>query len=156
MFFIHLFMKFFHSLSLRVFVNNTDDYTSIKTKIQEILDTVDKTSKKKILISEQSVTGFHDKKILILSFIISKEKQVKDLAIFLLSNLSKTQLNELEVDDNCNVYLRFEKDALLSNNYVQTTSGNCFHFTLNIAAYPKNKQTAQKTLESFLNESKSL
>ena len=55
------------------------------------------------------------------------------------------------VDDECQFFIRFEKDPFLTTGEVKLTDGgNCFHITLTIASFPHKKEVACAVVEKYL------
>jgi RNA-binding protein len=141
-------MKYFHSINIRVFSKTKEDAVKVREKLTELVDFLED---KKLKIKEDKASGMYDNPITIFNLLITKEKQTKILASKFLSNQEITDL-ELRVDENCNFYLRLDKDSFLKDEILLTEEGDCFHLTFSVAAYPKSKENALVVLKTFLNE----
>ena len=147
-------MKYAHNIELRVFCKEGEDEELIKNKLKELIPL--DFNKEKINIREQTALGLEDKKIKKLTIFVDKEKQTSKVLLNLMGNLNEEQkeliLNQLEsrVDRNLHFYLRLDKDKLLNNEYWITDSGNCFHFSIAVAAYPHKREVARKIIEKVL------
>lgn len=146
-------MKFFHSMTFRIFVYFDDDYFEIKESLSNLLKTVQEP--KKIVIEEQTAKGFDDNKIVILKTTLTKSVQINELVkkIAKETNL-KTEL-ENRLSDDLNIYLRLKKDEFTNNEFKLTDSGDCVHITISVAAYPKTIESAKNSIKEFV-ESKLL
>ena len=146
-------MKFFHSMTFRIFVYFDDDYFEIKESLSNLLKTVQEP--KKIVIEEQTAKGFDDNKIVILKTTLTKSVQINELVkkITKETNL-KTEL-ENRLSDDLNIYLRLKKDEFTNNEFKLTDSGDCVHITISVAAYPKTIESAKNSIKEFV-ESKLL
>jgi RNA binding exosome subunit len=80
---------------------------------------------------------------------LSKESDINQLVKYIVANLppeEKSQLcqeAESRVDEHCDFFLRLDKNEWMGNRKLKlTSSGNCFHLTFAMAAYPKTKERA--------------
>ncbi len=148
-------MKFVHNIELRVFSKDDDNEDLIVKKIKELFPF--DFEKEKIMLKRRTTYGFEDKKIIVFTIIVNKQRHTKVVLNNLMKNLSKEQkdllLKQLDsrLDKSLHFYLRLDKDKLLNNKYWITDSGNCFHFKMVIATYPHNKEVAKEIVKEILN-----
>lgn len=147
-------MKYAHYIEMRVFSKEEDNEDLINEKIHELFPF--DFEKEKIKTESKTSFGFEDKKIKILSVEIKRQRLTTDFLINLMSKLSDEQkellLEQLEsrLDNSLHFYLRLDKEKLLNNEYFITESGNCFHFTIAIAAYPHKRDVAVAMVKNIL------
>lgn len=139
-------MKFAHSITITVFIKEDEDKELAKQKLQSLIpETIEK---EKLKIEEQTATGLNDKKIAILKITIEKENHTKKFIENLLTKLGPEQKDTLikqldtRIDEECNFYIRLDKEQLSEDKYSLTDSGNCYHIKIVIAAYPAKKDSA--------------
>ncbi|MBS3131773.1 hypothetical protein J4212_05045 [Candidatus Woesearchaeota archaeon] len=147
-------MKQAHSITLKVFVKEGEDYGKIKEAFLSFLPF--ELEKEKIKINEISAKGFEEKKIIILESILTKERHTNKFLESLLEKLESGEkqrillLKEPRLDENADFFLRFEKNELLENRKLALTdSGNCFHIKISIAAFPKSGENALKAVQGI-------
>jgi RNA-binding protein len=147
-------MKYAHYIEMRVFSKEEDNEELIISKIKELFPF--DFDKEKINIDLKTAFGFEDKKIHILSVSVKNERQVNAVLKNLMARLPEEQIQQLRdqlesrLDDNLHFYLRLDKDLLMNNEYFITDSGNCFHFTVAIAAYPHKREIAVGLVKRML------
>jgi RNA binding exosome subunit len=140
-------MKIANSVKLSVFAKDEEDPEKIKNKFLELIPF--NLEEEKINLEQRKAIGFEEKEIRIFEILLEKEKHVNMFLENLIKNLSSETKEiilrqaETRLDDECNFFLRFSKDKLIKENELWLTDqGNCFHIKLNIAAFPKKKETA--------------
>ena len=143
-------MKLAHYVKVKVFVKEEDDEQEIKQALFSLVP-ID-LKKEKIMLKEQSATGFFQKKIKILEIDIEKSRHINTFVKNLQKNLSPNQKDILlkqlysRLDKNNHFFIRLDKPELIEKKeYTLTDKGNCFHITLSIAAFPA---TAEKAAEA--------
>ncbi len=148
-------MKIANFAVLKVFCKEQEDENAIRSSLIDFFPF--KLEDEKILVETQTALGFNDSKIQIISVNLSKERHLNAFLRSLHDKLTITQRELLcsqiatRIDDELHFFIRFDKDALLKNKELLITdSGNCFHLTITIAAYPKKIDVAQKIVKSFL------
>lgn len=147
-------MKYAHFINIRVFSKEEDNQEQILNKLKELIPFDFK--KEKINLKIEKAFGFDDKKIDVINLKIEKEKHTNKFIENLFNKFNEDQKNlllkqiESRLDNNLHFYLRLDKDKLLNKEYWLTDSGNCFHFTFAIAAYPHKREFAINILKSIL------
>jgi RNA binding exosome subunit len=147
-------MKLMHYIEMRVFSKEGDNEEQIVSKIKELFPFDFK--KDKIRFSQRTAYGFDDKKIKILTVTLDRDRHNNKFIQDFFSRLSDEQkgllLKQIEsrMDEKLHFYIRLEKDKLMNGEYWLTDSGNCFHFTFAIAAYPHRKEVAKDIIAKIL------
>jgi RNA binding exosome subunit len=148
--------RILHSVSVRVFEKDVNKLPQIRTVFTALLPVDFK--KEQIAVHHETALGFNQKTIHILSMKTSKQRHNRLLLRALFNHLSehdKTRLyheKETRVNKEGNLYLRLDKQALLHKDYKLTEGGDCFHFTIKLAAYPLNNDTVLKSLNQVFEE----
>jgi RNA-binding protein len=128
-----------HNISYRAFVYGTEN----KEKVLESIKTLFPNSSPQCEATE----GYYKNPVLILSNKIDKKKEIKDF-VEKLSTMNdparKRVLNRLEdkMDDNGNLFLRFDKQRAYMGDLKIVEHGDSIHLKIKIAAYPAKKKVA--------------
>lgn len=147
-------MKNIHNITVRVIEKNENKVPKIKQKFNQILPIDFK--KEKIDINHDKAMGFEDKTLHILTMDTSKSRHNKMLIKNIFESLPedyKTKIynqRNTRLDEEGNFYIRLDKKSLLNDKLEIVDHGDCFHFRIKIAAYPKNEDTLKKSTEEFL------
>ncbi len=148
-------MKIAHFIEVSVFAKPEENVEDIG---QGLIDLIPfKLENEKINLTEQAASSFEGRIIKIFTVILTKEKHTNKFLEYLLKKLSehtkqtiKTQL-ESRVDEELHFYLRFDKTQWISERKLfLTDSGDCYHIKITVAAFPKNRENAIKTMKEFL------
>lgn len=85
----------------------------------------------------------------LLTSFLRKESEINRLLRFIASGISEEEKKtiitgaEQRVDDRLDFFLRFDREPWLTERKLAlTTTGDCFHLTFSMAAYPKRKERA--------------
>lgn len=158
-------MKYCHTITLTVFVKeehiieNPDINNIVLSKIKEMLP-ID-WEKGNPEYKQTKAEGLSGNAIIIHELEMHKEKETNAFIKHLLSKLSKDQKDSLRLekesrlDENDDFYIRLEGTKLLQGTYEFTTTGNCFHIKMNIAAFPKKRENAMKVIDEMFSKSSS-
>lgn len=143
-----------HNINVRVIEKDENKIPSIIKKLTQLIPIDFK--KEKIDINHEKTKGFEDKTIHILTMDTKKTKHndlLIDNSIRKLNISDKKQLYDqinTRLDEEGNFYIRLDKNSLLNDKHILVDHGDCFHFRIKIAAFPKNKETIKKSTEKFL------
>ena len=135
-------MKFGHYLTARVLCSKTDT-VALSTSLKRLLGC---GIEKDVVVTIDSSDD--DAPALVHSF-LKKETDINHFFKFLVKQFpvqdKQTILQEIDsrVDDHLDFFLRIDKMEWLTHERVSlTSSGDCFHLTFAMAAYPKSKERA--------------
>jgi len=146
-------MKCIHSISVRVFVKDNEDCEELRNVFLSLFPF--DLEKEKLLLNEESTESLAGGNITILRLRLEKQRHIKEFMKKLLSELDADQRSlllsqkESRLDEEINFFIRLLKGDLVKGSYKLTDSGNCFHITLGIAAYPAKRENALKTIENI-------
>jgi RNA binding exosome subunit len=146
-------MKLAHTIKLRVFINEDEDYEKIREKLVSLFPF--DLEQNKINIQKTIALGAKENKIIILKikitkdslinqFIKSLDKKLGDQKEILIKQLSS------RTDEQGRFFIRLDKKQLLKNRFKITDSGSCFHIEMHVAAFPMNKENAMQAAKSIL------
>lgn len=138
-----------HNITYRTFVYGTEDKEKVMTSISYLFSNS---------LPEKSITEDHfGNKIMVLTEKITKKRTNKDFIAFLNDNLSQedktTIKNELNrrMDENGNLFLRFDKQLAYDEELKLTYSGDAIHVRIKIASYPVSKENAVNVAKKLFN-----
>jgi RNA binding exosome subunit len=146
-------MKLVHTITLSLFVKPDEDKLALRALFVGLVPF--SLADEKIVLKESSATTLDNRAMSTFEIMLSKERHTKAFIDFLNKNLpahQKQQLIEQEnrVDEECNFYLRFEKNHL--PKLMLTDSGNCVHCKMAIAAFPKKREQALTLVKELFKE----
>ena len=147
-------MKIANNVRVRVFCREDEDRDLIARKLRQLLPF--DPEKEKVRIEERKAEGFNEKKILIMTVALSKDRHVTPFLKNLAEKLGDEAATVAEqadsrTDENMNLYVRLDKEMLLKDRFVLTDSGNCYHVRINLAAFPKKKEKAFPIINKIFN-----
>lgn len=147
-------MKFIHHIAISVFVYEGEDTSETLNSLLEFLP--EDLEKEKIIIEEEEAKIKEGKDMQLYKVVLSKQRHTTFAFGQLKAALGPEQCATIRgqdnrVDEEGNLYIRidkkpFEKDgtALL------TDKGDCFHFKITLAAFPKTRENALNVAKEIL------
>ena len=147
-------MKQANNIHIRVFCKTEENEEKILKGLKKIITLTDEElQKEKLEIKKTEAKGFDDK-IKIYEFQAEKNRHINQIIKNLNEQLTsadkerlRTQENRL--DENLDFYMRLSKPLIIENIFELTDSGDCYHIKINIAAFPKNKETAKEKIKEI-------
>jgi len=139
-------------VKLSVIVHEGEDYNKIKEKVLDLLEGIDK---EKVDIMENRGEGIVSSNLIYISVKIKKREHIHTF----FRNLIKRGLdidrflNEMNSDEDYNVYVRLDKSYLLEKDKVFPLYGdNVFHLKISIDGYGKDREKVRDFFERYLKE----
>jgi len=135
-----------------VIIHEREDYDEIKRKFLSLLKGIDL---KGIEIHENVGEGLLSSK---LYYIYVKIKKKEDIRNFLKNLIEKgldinDLLENMNFDENFNVYVRFDKRSLIEEDKIVVLYGDdTFHLKISIDGYGKNRESVTKFLTDYLKQ----
>jgi RNA binding exosome subunit len=145
-----------HTIKIRVFEKDQANLDAINALIHELLP-VD-FEKENLVIEHEQTEGLTHTTIHILSLTLKKQRHTLLFLHNLFNHLSQNdkqclyEQRESRMDDEGHFYLRLDKQQLLHHTYHLTDKGDCFHFTIKLAAFPAKRENFLATLVVLLGE----
>lgn len=144
-------MKHINSITISVFIKE-DNAEDIKNTFLSLIPF--SLEEEKIQLKESTSTGLTNNTITVLEVKLEKTRHTKAFITNLKQNLGQEQINllreqENRLDENCNFFLRLDKQDLLHSKYTLTDEGNCFHIKMSMAAFPKKRENALKVVKEI-------
>ncbi|OUJ19069.1 Exosome subunit RNA binding protein with dsRBD fold [Methanonatronarchaeum thermophilum] len=133
-----------HYVMLRAFSYTTESNEKVKKALKLFLPPETK-------VEFQELEGNFGNKIILFRSKIEKSREIRDLIHKIKTSLTENQIKELErqiekrTDEDCNLFLRFNKQDAYKEKLSLTNSGNSINIRFKIAAYPAKKQKAINT-----------
>lgn len=147
-------MRLVLSVHCRVFIKPEDDPTALATAFRKFFPFV--LEEERLALVTEHVKGF-ETTIDVLRLSLKKESHTSAFLAQFISLLSEEQRQTLlkqkesRLDEDFMFYVRLDKKSWLEGRVVLTDSGECFHFTFEVAAYPKRKEAVIASLEKIFN-----
>lgn len=136
-----------HNISYRAFVYGTENQEKVETAIKTLFPSSSPQS--------EPTEGYYKNSVLILSDKITRKRETRDFVKILneMPDLDKKRIShqlENKIDDNGNLFLRFDKQRAYLGDLKVVEHGDSIHVKIKMAAYPAKKEIALKlALEMF-------
>jgi RNA binding exosome subunit len=153
---LHKIGKVFEHIHFRIISKPTDELAILKSLLSSQVPS--QIDPQEYAFAESSFENSDEQTQHILELDITKTRHL-NLYTKWLSEVLNPQLKEIvlaqldtRIDDECNLFIRFDLDELMQNQYVLTQSGRCLHCRFTIAAFPKRKEVAVSLVEKYLKQ----
>ena len=150
-------MRLANSIQIRVFSKEYEDSDKILEGLKELV-ALD-IEKEKIKLMSQTAIGFNEAKIKIFAVILEKERHMRAFLRHLIGKFTEDQKElllrqkESRLDEELNFFIRLDREKFLKDRiFWITDSGNCYHITISIAAFPKKRDVALVVIEKMLED----
>ena len=103
-------------------------------------------------VTREVTEGYHGNPIIILEVFIKEKRRSRDL----FSRLDVEEIKEIiaslekRMDEDCNLFLRLDKQEAYLGNLKMTTSDDAIAVRAKVESYPKKLETAMKSVTEFL------
>lgn len=151
-----IFMQYAHNIKIKVFSKEKDDPEELKISLLTLLPyEEEELEKEKIILNEEKILYEGGREMIIFSIFLDKQRHIRKFLTHLNELLDWEQKDfllktiDLRLDDNMNFFFRIDKTKFNSGELYFTESGSCFHFKINIAAYPAKIENAKKIVEEI-------
>lgn len=128
--------------------------TESEEKVREILKSIIPEGAE---IQRSEAKGHHGSPIVILKTRIDRRPHLREFWHRIIEKLKNSEKKKLaktaieRIDDDCRLYLRFDKQSIVNNELVLTESGDALHVRINVSAYPAKREIAVKQMKKFVN-----
>lgn len=139
-------MKLIHNITITVFVKADEDSKPTAKTILEFLP--EDLDAEKIRIEETILKAEYGDDITKFSVRLEKERHTKIVINKIKEILDKDQIKRLRdeenrIDEQGMFYLRLDRQKLEKEEKAELTDrGDCFHFKIMLACFPKNREKA--------------
>ena len=139
-----------HYISLRVSAQATEDPKKVRSAIGLFLPPAEDESKLKgsDIISEYVTSGYYGNKIILMEAELHKKKHTQYVIDLIRQRLGKQEMLQLvkqvhlRVDDDCNLYIRFNKQQAFQGKLVMTNTSDVVLLRIKLKAYPAKYERA--------------
>jgi len=148
--------KLLHNITLRVILKEEGEVENMLAFFREILPVDHK--KCRIDVLHEKTRGFDDVTLHILSMKLHRRRMMELLLTTLFSRLSEGDRKKIAsssrsmMDEFGAFFLRLDRAALLHNEkkFILTDGGDCVHFRIKLAAFPRNEKNLSESLKEVL------
>lgn len=139
-----------HNIKYRLFVYENEDEEKLIEGLKFIFP--DEIPERE---EAEGIFGEADE-IIIYSGTVSKKRHTKEFLNNLFENLTREDIDKLyddldkKTDDQCNLFLRLSKEAILDEKWQIVDGGDSIHLKIKIAAFPAKKEIALKNMKEFI------
>ena len=145
-------MRLANNIKINVFVKPEDDEAAVKKHLLNLFPF--NLEEEKIILHRSKAKGFNQREIIVLEVDLVKERHTNSFLDFFKEKLNEQQKQALlsqenRLDDDCNFFIRLDKQKLLNNEFWITDSGDCYHIRISVAAFPKKKERAREVVEKI-------
>jgi RNA binding exosome subunit len=132
------------NLHFRVFCHATEDESKAVQALKFASGSDDFT--------REVTEGYHGNPIVILETFIKEKRRSRDF----FSRLNGVEIQEMldtlekRMDDDCNLYLRIDKQEAFLGNLKTTSSDDAIAVRAKVESYPKKRENAMKSATEFL------
>ncbi|WP_295722007.1 RNA-binding protein [uncultured Methanobrevibacter sp.] len=139
-----------HNIKYRLFVYENEDEEKLIEGLNFIFP--DEIPERE---EAEGIFGEADE-IIIYSGIVSKKRHTKEFLNNLFENLTRDDIDKLydeldkKTDDQCNLFLRLSKEAILDEKWQIVDGGDSIHLKIKIAAFPAKKEIALENMKEFI------
>ena len=149
-----------HYIHLRTSAQATEDPEKVRSALKLLLPPPGQLAKKKdsITMHETITTGYHSNSIIVMEAELKQNKDCQYLVDRIKEHLGPAGISRLtaellqRVDDDCNLYIRFNKQEAYLGKLMATTKSDSILVRIKIKAYPARAGKAIQVARSFLGE----
>ncbi|OKY78242.1 MAG: Exosome subunit RNA binding protein with dsRBD fold [Candidatus Methanohalarchaeum thermophilum] len=130
-----------HYIDLRTFCYSTESFEKVKAAFNQVIPQDQE-------INIEEIEGNFGNEIKILKLRVKKSRKIRDLTNEIKSRINEDELKRLKselpvrLDDNCSLFIRFNKQRAYKEDLELTDSGNAIVLRFKIAAYPAKREKA--------------
>jgi RNA binding exosome subunit len=148
-----------HYIFLRTSAQATEDLEKVKSALKLFIPPLDKTAENDSdLIRETVTTGHYGNPITLMEVQIKKKKDCLFVIDVIKQHLDVEDLSRLiaqlpqRVDDDCNVYIRFNKQEAYQGRLKITSASDSILIRIKLQAYPAKREKALQVAEELLKQ----
>jgi len=148
-----------HYIHLRTSAQATEDPEKVRSALKLLFPPRGRLAKKdSITVHETITTGYHDNPIIVMEAELKQNKDCQYLVDRIREHLGPAGISQLaaelenRVDDDCNLYIRFNKQEAYLGKLMTTTKSDSILIRMKIKAYPARADKAIQAARLFLGE----
>ncbi|MCK4928212.1 MAG: hypothetical protein KAR76_00605 [Methanosarcinales archaeon] len=137
-----------HYIALRTTAQATEDPGKVRSTLDLFLPPQNVVKDSPDIVHETSTRGYHGNSIIIMETEVKKKKDCQYIIDHIRQNLGtagkERLINELplRVDDDCNLFIRFDKQEASQGRLAITNSSDAVHIRMKIEIYPARREAA--------------
>jgi RNA-binding protein len=134
------------NMHFRAFIHATEDEAKVVQALKFASGADDDE------ITREVTEGYHGNPIVVLEIFMKEKRRSKDFFARLDERSIEELISSLEkrMDDDCNIYLRLDKQEAYLGNLMLTTSDDAIAVRAKVESYPKKLENAMKSVTEFL------
>lgn len=148
-----------HYIHLRTIAQATEDPEKVRSALKLLLPPPGQLAKKdSITVHETVTTGYHGNSIIVMEAELKQNKDCQYVVDLIREHLGPAGISQLaaelpqRVDDDCNLYIRFNKQEAYLGKLMTTTKSDSILVRIKIKAYPARADKAIQVALSLLGE----
>ncbi|MBW6518776.1 MAG: exosome subunit [ANME-2 cluster archaeon] len=137
-----------HYIALRTTAQATEDPEKVRSALDLFLPSYDSEKDGSDIVHETVAQGYHGNPIIVMEAEVKKKKDCQYITDLIRQNLGvagiERLINELprRVDDDCNLFIRFDKQEAYHGKLVITSSSDAVLLRIKIEVYPARREAA--------------
>lgn len=150
-----------HAIELSVFSTPEDDEAKVYAGLLSLIPF--DLEQEKLKVQRLNASGFSERKIVIMSLQLTKQRHItlflEHLSYLLNEEQKELLLRQAEsrLDENLYFFLRLDKGRLISDNRCWLTdSGSCYHIRLSLSPFPRKRENALELVKSIFANPKAI
>jgi len=148
-----------HYISLRASAQATEDPEKVRSAIGLFYPPVEKelNPEGSDIISEYVTSGYYGNRIILMEAKLHKNRHTKYVIDLIKQHLGKQEISQLvdqiplRVDNDCNLYIRFDKQQAFQGKLVMTNTSDVVLLRIKLKIYPAKYEKAIKVARSLFN-----
>ena len=149
-------MKLIHHITISVFVKDFEDKQQTAEALTSLLPK--NFEEEKVLIQEEEAKIDKESNMKIYTVKLERQKHIKESFQILKDLLGREQCEKIlaeesRIDEQGNLFIRIKRNDFEKEGVARLTDkGDCFHFKIVLAAYPKKKEKALEVVKRLFGE----
>ncbi|MDF1557605.1 MAG: RNA-binding domain-containing protein [ANME-2 cluster archaeon] len=137
-----------HYIALRTTAQATEDPAKVRSALELFLTPQDRETDETSIIRETTATGYHGNPIIVMEAEVEKKKDCRYIIDYIRHTLGAAGIERLiselprRVDEDCNLFLRFDKQEAYQGRLVITGTSDAVHIRMKIKVYPARREDA--------------
>ncbi len=135
-----------HYIALRTTAQATEDPLKVRSVLDLFLSPQKEEKDSSDIVHETVAEGYHGNPIIVMEAEVKKKKDCQYIIDYIRHNLGATGIDRLinelprRVDDDCNLFIRFDKQEAYQGRLVITSSSDAVHLRMKIEVYPARRE----------------
>lgn len=135
-----------HYIALRTTAQATEDPLKVRSVLDLFLSPQKEEKDSSDIVHETVAEGYHGNPIIVMEAEVKKKKDCQYIIDYIRHNLGDAGIDRLinelprRVDDDCNLFIRFDKQEAYQGRLVITSSSDAVHLRMKIEVYPARRE----------------